>query len=103
MRARRTDKAHAAIRDALRDLGFSVADTHDVGDGFPDLVIGRYGFDAKVEIKTPKGRKTALDRLQANQSEFRDGWKGSKTIVAYDLEDVLWQWRQMLRMEGWVK
>lgn len=51
-RAARTDANHSEIRDALRDVpGCVVGDTHSLGDGFPDLVIGWRGRWIPVEIK----------------------------------------------------
>ena len=79
-RAARTDANHATIRDALRSVGCSVADTSAVGQGFPDLVIGFRGATMLIEVKdgskAPSRRKLtpeqelvkhiyALDRLSA--------------------------------------
>ena len=52
--ARRTDKHHQEIRDSLREVLPWVIDTHDLGDGFPDLLVfTRGGRFFLIEIKTP--------------------------------------------------
>lgn len=74
--------------------GFSVADTSQVGNSFPDLVIGRQGITALVELKTKRYSTTrtgvtALKQLSDGQSDFAEGWRGSMVIVAYDTFDVI--------------
>jgi hypothetical protein len=101
--ANRRDTTHSDIKKGLVKAGFSVADTSRVGDGFPDLIIGKFGVDAKVECKTPRGRKTALERLGAEQREKASEWKGSTIIAAYCLEDVLFGFSLLLKRQGWVR
>lgn len=106
--ARRKDNSHREIAAGLEAAGFSVADTSRLGDDFPDLVIGKYGVDAKVECKTrrattERSRKTAADLLSDGQRTFKDEWKGSPVIVAYSLEDVLFNFNLLLKRKGWVK
>src|SRR5277367_1779713 len=100
-RAARVDDTHKSIRDGLRRCGFSVMDTSRLGDDFPDLVIGKAGMDAKVECKTPRGRKTAAERRSACQAEFASLWRGSPTIVAYDLPTVLYEFGHLQKLNGW--
>jgi len=59
MYAKRTDKNHAEIRDAMRDAGCEVEDMSGAGGGFPDTVV-RTPDDRQllVEIKTPTGKLT---------------------------------------------
>lgn len=72
---KRRDANHAEIRDAFRALGASVADTADLGDGFPDLVVGWRGCNYLVEIKTRTGK------LTPDEVKFFDAWKGQAVIV----------------------
>jgi len=65
---RRTDSSHAPIRDYLRKHAAvlnlqAVVDTHDLGDGFPDIIaILKNGTLALMfEIKGEKIRPTDLD------------------------------------------
>jgi hypothetical protein len=53
--ARKTDANHAAIRQGLRDLGWSVGDLSGAGDGVPDLVVRiSPGFPHFLEIKSDR-------------------------------------------------
>ena len=105
--ARRKDKTHRQICAGLEQAGFSVFDTSGMGRNFPDMVIGKYGFDAKVECKTEdrrkNGRKTAAELLSDGQKDFKSQWKGSPVIVAYTLEDVLFNFNLLLKRHGWTK
>ncbi len=75
MRPRRQDSNHAEIRQAFRDRGFSVRDTHMVGDGFPDIVVGREGINVLIEIKD--GAKPPSKRqLTKDETKFMDEWTG---------------------------
>jgi hypothetical protein len=68
-------------------MGFSVSDASGMGNGFPDLVIGRNGLDALVEIKTddPKSHYG----LRPGQKAFALEWRGAKVIVARTSEEIL--------------
>lgn len=96
---RRVDTTHAAVRDGLRDLGWSVADTSALGDSFPDLVVGvgasRLPFPPDprargalctgdvflVEVKSPAGK------LEDGQQAFAWEWRGNY-IVAETAEEA---------------
>lgn len=92
--AARTDTTHAAVRDGLRALGWSVVDTSAAGvTGFPDLVVGvgsqRLPFPPDplargavctgdvflVEVKGPKGK------LGDDQKEFAWEWRGNYIVA----------------------
>lgn len=77
----RRDTNHASIRDGLRDCGWSVHDTGDVGDGL-DLVVGAAGVTVLVEVKSAGGK------LRPEQVEFIDGWR-APVVVAYSLEEAI--------------
>ena len=74
-RAAKTDTNHAEIVEALREIGANVFDTHDVGSGFPDIIIGYRGVNFLAEIKGPKGTMTPLERW------FHNDWGGQVAIV----------------------
>jgi Holliday junction resolvase len=101
--ASKVDSTHASIRDGLRKAGFSVFDTSKLGAGFVDLVVGKWGQTYLVEVKTPRGRKTALQRLGAAQAAFRDTWNGGPVIAAYSLQDAIYAVNMHLKRTGWVK
>ena len=78
---KRTDRNHAEIINALRKIpNLSVFSTHEVGKGFPDIVIGYKGINYLIEIKDgnkpPSARKLTEAELQ-----FHSNWKGQIKIV----------------------
>jgi hypothetical protein len=108
--ANRRDSTHKAIAEGLLKAGFSVVDTSRVGDDFPDLIIGKYGIDAKIECKTPRDMKTELGRRKTAQDAFSEGqdsfastWKGTPVIAAYCLEDALHGFAMLQKKNGWVR
>jgi Holliday junction resolvase len=87
MRACRTDRNQAEIVKALRQIGCTVTPTHMVGDGFPDLVVGRNGVNHLLEVKDgakpPSGRQLTTD-----EKKFHIEWRGVVHIV-YSIDDAL--------------
>ena len=71
----RRDGTHADVRQELRDLGASVADTADLGHDFPDLVAGVAGATFLIEAKSAKGK------LTDGQSDFAKEWRGAPVVV----------------------
>ena len=99
--ASRKDERQAVIFSELREMGFAVADTSNVGNGFGDAVISKHYVNAILEIKTPKGLKTALQRLRPSQIEFHANWKGP-IITAYTASEVSFEFNLLLkRRQGW--
>lgn len=85
---KRTDRNHAEIINALRKIpNLSVFSTHEVGKGFPDIVIGYKGVNYLIEIKDgnkpPSARKLTDAELQ-----FHSNWRGQIKIVN-NLDEVL--------------
>jgi len=84
----KVDLNQSKIVEGLRSLGYSVAITSDLGQGFPDLVVG--GIDRKtqkpcnwlMEIKTPG------NDLTKPQKTFHLFWRGSIEIIE-TLNDAL--------------
>lgn len=76
----RKDANHDAIVSALEGIGASVTDTHALGEGFPDLVVGWRGINFIIEIKDgskPKSRRVLTD----DEQEWFDDWRGTAHIV----------------------
>ena len=67
------------VRD-LRQVGASVAHTHMVGQGFPDIVVGfrgqNYLFEIKDGAKPPSKRK-----LTPDEEQWHLAWNGQVTVV----------------------
>jgi len=86
-RAAKADDNQPQIVKAFRQLGFSVAHTHMIGEGFPDIVVGRSGVNTLVEIKD--GNKVKSKRqLTPDEKEFHEKWKGN-IIIVESVEDVI--------------
>lgn len=88
----RVDDNQPEIVKRFRDCGYSVAITSNIGGGFPDIVVGKYGVNILVEIKdgtkSPSKRKLTEDELAFHQS-----WRGAACVIESE-EDVeeLDQW-----------
>lgn len=76
------DDNHNEITEDLKRFGFSVWDTHQMGNDFPDFICARSGVTAVVEVKSKKGK------LSPGQQIFKNTWNG-KYIVARCYQDVL--------------
>ena len=83
--AAKTDENQQKIMDELREIGFSVFDTHSLGRGFPDIIVGigawigacYQGDNYLFEIKMP-GKKNNLTKAERN---FRDTWQGQVHVI----------------------
>lgn len=86
-RRARVDANHGEVLAAFRRLGFSVADTSRLGEGFPDCVIAKHMRTALVEIKDGSNPPSAR-RLTKPEVDFKAVWLGTYLIVE-SLDDVL--------------
>lgn len=80
------DANHAEIAAAFRQLGYSVADTSRLGNGFPDLVVARSGRTVLVEVKDG-AKPPSARKLTPDEQQFRDAWRGDYVVVE-SLTDV---------------
>jgi len=85
---KRTDRNHSEIINAIRKIpNISVFSTHEVGKGFPDIVVGYKGINYLIEIKDgnkpPSARKLTPDEVK-----FHSNWRGQIKIVN-NLDEVL--------------
>lgn len=83
----RRDARHGEIRKALKRCGWSVEDTADAGNGFPDLVAGIHGVTYLLEIKSRRGNK--LNEESDEQTEKRTSWRGGAWLVIESAQDAL--------------
>ena len=79
-RSARTDDNQTDIVDALRAIGCSVRITSNVGDGFPDLIIGDRGINYLMEVKDGNKAKSRQN-LTDDQKDFHDEWRGQVVVV----------------------
>lgn len=79
-RASKADENQRAIVRALRSAGATVAYTHTVGMGFPDIVVGFRGVNYLLELKD--GEKPAsAQKLTPIQEEWHAAWNGAVEVV----------------------
>ena len=76
----RKDGNHAAVVEALRLHGWSVADTASLGGGFPDLVVGKGKLNLLLEVKDG-GLSPSRRRLTEDEAVFHHGWRGTVVTV----------------------
>jgi Holliday junction resolvase len=78
--ASKVDANQKEIIQAFRQMGCSVAPTHNAGKGFPDLVVGFQGVNFMVEIKDGN-KPPSAQKLTPDQIKFHDEWRGQICIV----------------------
>jgi hypothetical protein len=84
---RKVDDNQPEIVETLRRCGFSVACTHIIGKGFPDLAISKHGITMLAEVKDGRKRKSSR-RLTGDEKTFRENWKAEIPILETE-DDVL--------------
>ncbi len=82
---KRTDANQTEVVEGLRKIGCSVAVTSAVGDGFPDIVVGRTDINGEkknwlVEIKDGN-KPPSKRRISPDQIEFHGQWRGQIAVV----------------------
>jgi len=87
-RAGRIDANQNLIVAGLRDCGYSVAITSQLGSGFPDIIVGsssgrNYLFEIKDPSQPPSKRKLTKD-----EEEFKASWRGQYAVIE-TLDDAL--------------
>jgi hypothetical protein len=88
---KRTDANHKEIINQIRQIpSASVFSTHELGKGFPDIVVGYRRVNYLFEIKD--GKKTASQKkLTEAEVKFHRDWNGQVHIVEKinDVFDIL--------------
>jgi len=82
MRRAKIDKNQKQIVRELRDAGYSVICLHTVGNGCPDLAVGKNGITYLVEVKSDAGK------LTEKQKAFFCGWQGN-AFVARTFDQII--------------
>ncbi len=81
------DNNQKEIVSGLRKLGYSVFSLANVGNGFPDIIVGynnqNYLFEIKDGSKSPSQRK-----LTEMEQKFFDNWIGQVDKVC-NLDQIL--------------
>ncbi len=76
----RTDRIQQDVIRAVRDFGASVWPTHQLGDGFPDLVVGYHGLNLLWELKNGEAPPSE-QKLTSDEIVFQASWRGDYTVI----------------------
>lgn len=87
MRAKKVDRNHAEVVQALRKAGATVQSLASVGRGCPDLLAALNGINFLFEVKDGELPPSARD-LTPDQRRWIGAWKGSVYIVRSPEEAV---------------
>lgn len=74
------DANQTEIVEAYRAIGASVAVTSQLGNGFPDLVVGFRGRNWLIEIKDGT-QPPSKRRLTPAEKKFHEAWRGQVDVV----------------------
>lgn len=86
MKAKKIDKNHGEIVNALRKAGATVQSLAGVGDGCPDLLVGYRGVNYLIEVKD--GSKIpSKQKLTADQIKWHLLW-GGMVKIAKNVEEA---------------
>jgi len=78
------DANHAELAALYEQLGCSVVDTHTLGFGIPDSIVGvQGGAMCWVEYKTADGE------MNAAQQAFTERWRGPPVRLVRNSQDVI--------------
>lgn len=88
-RRAKSDANQTAIVKALRQIGASVAITSRLGEGFPDLAVGRAGRTLLLEVKDGT-RKPSERKLTPDEQRFKDSWTGHYAVVG-SIEQAIYE------------
>ncbi len=84
----RVDRNQPEIVKALRQAGASVQSLAKVGDGCPDMLVGRGGVTYLIEVKDGEAPKSK-QRLTDDQTTWLDGWRGDTLHIARSIAEAL--------------
>jgi hypothetical protein len=98
-RRHKRDSTHADIATVLEQFGWSVWDTSELGNDFPDMVIGLGGVTDLVEAKSDKRIHHQKDGgLSAGQKAFAAKWRGA-AVVDLPSKEAAIEWATRTRHE----
>ena len=83
---KRTDSNQTQVVKELRHMGYSVEPTHELGNGCPDIMVGKYGFNFWVEIKDPS-KPPSKCKLTPDEEKWHEKWQGN-VLIGYSSEQI---------------
>lgn len=93
---KRVDRNQKAISAALIAAGCTVQSLHMVGQGCPDLLVGRSGETWLVEVKHPEAPRKFKDGARSNEAvtrarqvEWAHAWRGAPPLTVRTPEEAL--------------
>jgi len=91
-RAARVDANQSEIVSALRQAGCSVQCLHTIGKGCPDLLVGHWGINVLLKVKSgwriSGGLRSAYKRLTPDEKQWHESWQGQVIVVGFAREAV---------------
>lgn len=93
-RRAKVDANQAEIVAALRRAGATVQSLAEIGDGCPDLLVGRAGKTLLIEIKDG-AQPPSKRQLTEDQLRWHGDWRGGALAVVCDVESALRALRAM--------
>lgn len=85
----KVDENQRVIVQALRDMGWLVRPMHQVGSGFPDLLLAKAGRVVLMEVKNPRQDKNKR-RLKPDQVTTHAEFKafGVDILIVESIADL---------------
>lgn len=85
-RIARVDSNHTKLVEQLRQVGYSVLNTHQLKNCF-DILVGHNGKNYAFEIKDPDKPPSAR-KLTEGEEKFFSTWKGQVNVI-HTLEEAI--------------
>ena len=76
----KVDGNQGEIVEALRAVGCSVALTHRIGGGFPDILVGYEDQEGRL-VNVLMEVKVGKAKLNEREQEWHEGWRGQVAVV----------------------
>lgn len=108
MRARRTDKAHKGVLEAIKSMGLKAKSMHAAGAGFEDIIVAIPhklgdvefhpfgGWWLLVEVKTIERESTGYYRHTSAQQHWYEMTTGFPRIVVTSAENAVERIKELL-------
>ena len=84
---KRKDSNQRELVQYAKAVGFSVLETHNLGDGL-DLLVGYAGIDQRVEVKDGKKPPSRRVLTDGERDVFRL-WRGREPVIWENEADVI--------------
>ena len=79
-------------------MGYSVAITSQLGDGFPDIIVGIKNINIMFEIKD-ENKPPSKRQLTPDEAKFASLWRGQYSVIE-SLEQAIAYIKDYLKLFG---